>query len=120
MHDDTNAEATLTAEVRISWMPRHHRSLFLELADGPGAPAEFRLEKPEIVIGRDEQADVPVVSVKASRRHAVLRLRHDEYVLYDLGSRNGVFLNGLRIHSAVLRVGDVIQVADMVFVYSEG
>lgn len=120
MPDSQDVEATLTAEVRIAWVPRHRKSLFLELADGPGAPAEFRLEQPEIVIGRDEHADIAVVSVKASRRHALLRLRQDEYVLYDEGSRNGVFLNGLRIHSATLRVGDVIQMADLVFVYSEG
>ena len=117
-HDD--AEATMTAEVRIARVPRHRKSLFLELVDGPGTPAEFRLEKPELIIGRDEQADIPVTSVKASRRHAVLRLQHGEYVLHDEGSRNGVFLNGLRVHTAVLRAGDVIQLADLVFLLSEG
>jgi pSer/pThr/pTyr-binding forkhead associated (FHA) protein len=37
----------------------------------------------------------------------------------DNDSRNGVFLNGVKVHSAVLRDGDVIQVADSVFVYHE-
>lgn len=120
MRPENDAETTLTAEVRIARMPRHRKTLFLELAEGPGAPAEFRLDRPEIVIGRDEQAGIPVTSAKASRRHAVLRLKQDEYVLHDEGSRNGVYLNGLRIHSAVLRVGDVVQIGDLVFVYSEG
>jgi pSer/pThr/pTyr-binding forkhead associated (FHA) protein len=120
MRTDQNVETTLTAEMRIARIPRHRKTLFLELAEGPGAPAEFRLDRPEIVIGRDEQAGIPVTSAKASRRHAVLRLKQGEYVVSDEGSRNGVFLNGLRIQSAVLRAGDVVQIGDLVFIYSEG
>mgnify|MGYP003350451155 CR=1 FL=1 len=46
--------------------------------------------------------------------------RHEEgYELLDNGSRNGVLLNGLKIHTAVLRDGDVVQVADAVFIYHE-
>ena len=40
-------------------------------------------------------------------------------MLVDNDSDNGVILNGAKIHSAVLRDGDVIQVADNVFVYHE-
>ena len=41
-------------------------------------------------------------------------------MLFDNDSHNGVFLNGVKVYSAVLRDGDVIQVADSIFVYSEG
>lgn len=37
----------------------------------------------------------------------------------DNDSRNGFYLNGLRVYSAMLREGDVIQVTDCVFVYHE-
>lgn len=37
----------------------------------------------------------------------------------DNDSRNGFFLNGLKVHSAVLRERDIIQVTDCVFVYHE-
>jgi pSer/pThr/pTyr-binding forkhead associated (FHA) protein len=40
-------------------------------------------------------------------------------MLFDNDSHNGVFLNGVKIHSAVLRDGDVVQVADSIFIYSE-
>ena len=40
-------------------------------------------------------------------------------VLQDNDSHNGVYLNGVKVYSAVLREGDVIQVADSVFVYHE-
>lgn len=43
-----------------------------------------------------------------------------DYVLRDENSHNGIFLNGIKIHSAVLREGDIVQIADSVFVYQEG
>jgi pSer/pThr/pTyr-binding forkhead associated (FHA) protein len=39
--------------------------------------------------------------------------------MVDNDSHNGVLLNGVSVHSAVLRDGDVIHVADSVFVYRE-
>jgi pSer/pThr/pTyr-binding forkhead associated (FHA) protein len=52
--------------------------------------------------------------------HARLQRLDDEYSVEDLDSRNGVFLNGLRVHSAVLRDGDQLQLGDAVFTYTEG
>lgn len=77
------------------------------------------LDRPETVIGRGEDTHVRLPSVNASRHHAFVRLHGTDCVLVDNDSRNGVLLNGVRIHSAVLRDGDVIQVADSVFVYHE-
>jgi pSer/pThr/pTyr-binding forkhead associated (FHA) protein len=48
-----------------------------------------------------------------------LRVRGTDCVLVDNDSHNGVILNGVKVHSAVLRDGDVIQAADNVFVYHE-
>jgi pSer/pThr/pTyr-binding forkhead associated (FHA) protein len=39
--------------------------------------------------------------------------------MVDNDSHNGILLNGVRVHSAVLRDGDVIHVADSVFVFRE-
>jgi pSer/pThr/pTyr-binding forkhead associated (FHA) protein len=58
-------------------------------------------------------------SKRASRLHALLRRRGHDCMLLDNDSHNGVLLNGVKVHSAVLRDGDVIQVADSIFVYSE-
>jgi pSer/pThr/pTyr-binding forkhead associated (FHA) protein len=40
--------------------------------------------------------------------------------MFDLESSNGVFLNGVRVHSAALHEGDVIQIGDAVLVFREG
>ena len=44
----------------------------------------------------------------------------DEYACTDMESHNGVFLNGVKIHSATLREGDTIQIGDVILIYHEG
>ncbi|HEU4383200.1 MAG TPA: PAS domain S-box protein [Anaeromyxobacteraceae bacterium] len=69
-----------------------------------------RIEKEETVIGRGAEADVEVDDPGVSRRHAmVVRRPGGECVLVDLQSRNGTFVNGLRVRSSPLREGDKIQ-----------
>ena len=72
-----------------------------------------------MVIGCAADAHVRLTSHKASPRHVFLRLRGPDCVMVDNDSDNGVLLNGVPVHSAVLRDGDVIHVADSVFVYRE-
>jgi pSer/pThr/pTyr-binding forkhead associated (FHA) protein len=50
----------------------------------------------------------------------VLTRQGDEYIALDLGSRNGIYLNGIRIHSAVLREGDQLQLGEVILLYHEG
>lgn len=71
-------------------------------------------------IGRGPGNDVRVEDAKVSRRHAVLRREADgAYVLTDLGSMNGTYLNGRRVLVPErLRDGDRIQVGAETIVYS--
>jgi DNA-binding CsgD family transcriptional regulator len=64
-------------------------------------------------IGRRSDNDIPINNVQASRRHAVLMNLNDDWWINDLGSRNGVIINGLRLNSARrLRNGDEIRIAN--------
>ena len=54
-----------------------------------------------------------------SRRHAQIRWRFGRFILYDLGSRGGTKVNGVPIEEFVLRVGDVIEIADEQIIYGE-
>ena len=106
---------TVTAGVRgAGKFPR------VELVRGPSAPREFALVGDEIVLGRSHQASICIDSGLLSRRHAAVRRNGPELVLADLDSANGVFVNGVRIHSVVLCEGDTIQIGDVVLVFREG
>jgi S-DNA-T family DNA segregation ATPase FtsK/SpoIIIE len=91
----------------------------LEQVRGPGAPRSFPLAAVETVVGRGQQAHVTIESALLSRRHVLFRRHGPELSLVDLDSANGVFLNGVKAHAALLHEGDTIQVGDVVFVLHE-
>ena len=70
----------------------------------------FRLDADDLVVGRGADSTLVVDDPGASRRHARIQRGADgEYVLTDLGSRNGTYVNGLKVRSTPLREGDKIQ-----------
>jgi len=90
----------------------------LQQLEGPGAPQWIKLDRPELFLGRAEDADIKVPQ-PASRKHAIFRTEAGNCTVYDNDSRNGVYLNGLRIHSAVLHSKDLIQVGGCLFLFHE-
>lgn len=72
---------------------------------------ETLLSKSPILVGTLENADVPLVGVKGvNRRHALICHYLGGWVVHDLGSLNGVRLNGKRVRRAEIKVGDSIDV----------
>jgi pSer/pThr/pTyr-binding forkhead associated (FHA) protein len=117
---DTEATTSAGIESPVPSLRRPGKPFVLQLVQGPGAPRDFVLDLEEIVVGRSLQVHISVDSHLISRRHIVLKKQGPEYVCSDLDSKNGMYLNGVRVHSAVLREGDTIQIGDLVLVYSEG
>jgi pSer/pThr/pTyr-binding forkhead associated (FHA) protein len=112
-------DATITATVRILRRARDKQRHSLSEFEGDGTKRIIALESAETIVGRSSDAHIHLSSKRASRHHAYFRLRGTDCVLVDNDSHNGVILNGVKVHSAVLRDGDVIQVADSIFVYHE-
>ena len=70
----------------------------------------------ELTIGRVAGNDIVVDDLLASRRHAsIRRLAGGRFEVVDLGSTNGTFVNGRRVHTAQLQEGDLISVGGHVF-----
>lgn len=115
----SGVDATITATVRILRREREKRRHSLSEFEGDHTQRVILLDREETVIGRATDAHIHLASKRASRHHAYFRLRGTDCVLMDNESHNGVILNGVKVYSAVLRDGDVIQVADSVFVYHE-
>ncbi len=77
------------------------------------------LEQSVVSIGRRLDNHIILDDPRISRAHAQLRLRFGRYVLYDLGSSGGTFVNGQRVQECVLRPGDVISLAGVSLIYGE-
>jgi FHA domain len=66
----------------------------------------------ELSIGRQPSCDVVFPELKVSRRHARLRFRDGRWILQDLASTNGTFVNGVRVGRCELRPGDHLCLGD--------
>lgn len=71
------------------------------------------------MIGRSTTAQIIVDCPSLSRQHVRLLQREGEVIFYDLDSANGVYLNQVLAHSAVLRDGDVLEMGTCAFVFHE-
>src|SRR5207247_1759472 len=78
-----------------------------------GAEQALAIDGSAMTIGRERGCAVRLDSPYVSRQHARIEVRDAGPTLVDLGSHNGSLLNGVRVQEpALLRVGDVITVAD--------
>lgn len=85
--------------------------LSFHTADGSFRAADLTKVKTSVVIGRDRQlAQLVIPDTQVSRSHTVLTREDDGFYAEDLGSRNGTWLNGVRIRKARLKTGDVLKI----------
>jgi pSer/pThr/pTyr-binding forkhead associated (FHA) protein len=80
----------------------------LALTDGPS----ILLDKPILLLGRHGECDIQLNSRKVSRRHCCIAQVHDYLVVRDLGSTNGVRINGKRVLEGKLQAGDELTVGN--------
>lgn len=74
---------------------------------------EYPLEKNELVIGRDQGNDIVIIDPEVSRRHARVFQQGGSFVIEDLGSTNGTYVNGQRLTGPyVLRSGELINLGE--------
>lgn len=84
---------------------------------GPSAGTEFCIEKEEIIVGRDPASDIFLNDITVSRRHARIFFEKDEAYIEDLGSLNGIFVDGKRVEKAKLNSGAEIQIGKFKLVF---
>ena len=87
--------------------------------DGAGHPrlvaleegSDIPLDRPMVVVGRHPQCDTRLDSIRVSRRHCCLNPDGEGIVVRDLGSTNGIRINGRRVEMGRLRPGDELSIA---------
>lgn len=90
------------------------------MRSGPTVGRTFPLEGEEIFIGRDTSNRISINDAEVSRKHARLVWQGEFYLLEDLGSTNGTFVNGQRLTGSVaLKPGDLVALGENVVLMVE-
>lgn len=88
---------------------------WLVIEHGPDEGGTFHLRQDVLTIGRAPTNLIQIVHHSVSRRHAQLRKTPDGYLVTDLKSSNGTFVNGEKISSpTILNHNDQLQVGEIV------
>jgi pSer/pThr/pTyr-binding forkhead associated (FHA) protein len=97
------------------WIPY----LYKIIEEGPVMPAQLisigngpsiTLDKPIILLGRQEECDVVLESRKVSRKHCCFAHVGNIILIRDLGSTNGISVNGKRVSASELNQGDMVSI----------
>ena len=87
---------------------------------GDGRSEVFFLPEKPIAIGRDAANDIVVDDEPVSKRHARLTFSNNEMTLWDVGSKNGTFVNSERVTNRKLHPGDVVAVGKGRLIFVKG
>ena len=87
------------------------------VVQGKAEGSEYVLDQEIISMGRGPGVDLVVPDTCMSRKHAVLELTGEGFRMRDMGSTNGVLVNGEPTLAADLKHGDRLQVGEHVFQY---
>ena len=90
----------------------------LVIISGKNSGAAFFI-KATLSLGRAESNTVTLKDAKVSRQHAQIQKQGEQYVLVDLNSANGTYVNGERIEEHVLSNGDEIQIGDTILQFQQ-
>ena len=88
----------------------------MALDEGPDIP----INRAMVVVGRHPQCDARLDSIRVSRRHCCMTPDKGEVVVRDLGSTNGIRINGQRVEMGRLRPGDELSIAHIRFRFDDG
>lgn len=107
---------------QLSEATRNKQTTMAELIIKTGKQREQTIPLPDsdIVIGRDEDCRIRLEAHGISRRHCFLKNSPNGWLIEDLGSRNGTFLNGARIdEKLLLKSGDIFSIGPVKFQFVE-
>ncbi len=87
----------------------------IRILSGAQAGQIYPLKMGKNAIGRAPQCEIKIQAQGVSKEHAQIFLTDDKIILSDLNSRNGTFVNGVKIQNQRVNVGDKIALKDIIF-----
>ena len=94
--------------------------LVLIYPPGPDMGRRFALNRSEVVLGRGSDCDIQVDRDSVSRRHARVFRAGDQWLVEDLGSTNGSYVNDVPVTKSALRDSDFVKIGAAIFKFLTG
>lgn len=116
MDNEDTMEDTLVFQKRLE---RANRSLAcLVIIAGTHIGEKISLVKRRMIIGRQPDTEIPIADPMISKKHAeIVAQSDDQFMVRDLGSTNGIFLNESPTIQAILKEGDLLRIGSTIFKY---
>jgi hypothetical protein len=92
---------------------------FLQPLSGEMANRQFEISKTLLSIGRGLDNDLVIDDPRVSRHHAQITFRHSHYLMRDLRSTNGTFVNRQPIEAVVLANGDIVSIGGFELLFTQ-
>ncbi len=92
---------------------------YLRMVRGQQVGVEYPITKDVTTIGRNPGCDIFLNDMTVSREHAEIRRHADAFIIRDMHSFNGVWINNKTVDQHALRPGDYVQIGRYDFIYEE-
>jgi hypothetical protein len=106
-------------DVQVSLSNIAHGTAILVLRSGEGEGQHFVLSSPVTNIGRHADSDIALDDITVSRRHCEVSRDGGRFIVRDVGSLNGTYVNQKRVDVAEVTQGDELQIGKFHLVFLE-
>jgi two-component system cell cycle response regulator len=113
--DAQSASSTQTLFDRTQSIIREKKLPYLVILKGNESGRLYALTRSSMVVGRSQEADIPIDDERISRRHCLVVSENGRFAVEDCGSKNGTFVDGRPITRAVLSPDVTVQVGQTLF-----
>jgi DNA-binding NtrC family response regulator len=114
MQEKPSQMATRTMVADVGADLQEQRCTLVEV-EGPDPGRVHTIGASRTVVGKNPDCDIPIADVTVSRRHFEVQNEGERYLVKDLGSTNGILLDGAAVKEAYLRPGALLKAGEVVF-----
>jgi pSer/pThr/pTyr-binding forkhead associated (FHA) protein len=119
--EETHGSTTTVEMVRSNLAQRVpvRETAYLQILNPQEKRRVIELREEDIIIGRSPECEIQFVVDNVSRRHARVFFQNEEFMIEDLNSTNGLFVNGIKAVRCALRNNDQIALGGVRLLFNE-
>ncbi|MFY9268930.1 MAG: FHA domain-containing protein [Candidatus Manganitrophaceae bacterium] len=92
----------------------------LVIISGKNLGRKYLLDQRQMIVGRGLESQIALDEMTVSRAHAEFYRKNNQMMVKDLNSKNGIYVNDIKVIGSALKDGDIIRIGDTVFKFVGG